>query len=175
MQLTDSLVLRTCRKHSTRCHPRNSSVNKITICIHVQWYLHWMFQEQLKTLECQLLDSTAEKARPGHDGKLWESTSTGILTSTMCLHGEDDLNVCRDGWWWLCTSPQPLPQEEIQSLLKDLAAQTSACTKAQVQSMVWEIRCRDVTLWEFTLQKSNIRPKKTRFHVSLHMLNFMRG
>jgi hypothetical protein len=35
-------------------------------------------------------------------------------------------------------SPQlPTLQEEIRSLLKDLAAQTSACAKAQVQSMEW--------------------------------------
>ena len=35
-------------------------------------------------------------------------------------------------------SPQlPTLQEEIRSLLKDLAAQTSACAKAQVQSIEW--------------------------------------
>ena len=89
-------------------HPWNamdSSVNKTTIFIHVHWYLQWIpsheCQEQLKTLECQLLDST-EKAWAGSAG--FESRNFDI---DMCpIHAKTIW--CLKGWW-LCTSSPPHP------------------------------------------------------------------
>ena len=54
-------------------------------------------------------------------------------------------------------SPQlPTLQEEIRSLLKDLAAQTSACAKAQVQSMEWFGKLAAEMLFGFICFKTHV-------------------
>ena len=129
-------------------HPWNamdSSVNKTTIFIHVHWYLQWipsheLCQEQLKTLECQLLDSTAEKARACWQGS-WVNLHWNFDIDMCPIHVSED-HLMFEGVMALhqlsTASPRfPTLQEEIRSLLKDLAAQTSACAKAQVQSIEW--------------------------------------
>jgi hypothetical protein len=50
----------------------------------------------------------------------------------------------------------PTLQEEIRSLLKDLAAQTSACAKAQVQSMEWFGKLAAEMLFRFIYFKTHL-------------------
>ena len=51
-----------------------------------------------------------QQRRPGHAGKVRESTCTGILTSTCVLYTWVKTIWCLKGWW-LCTSSPPHPHD----------------------------------------------------------------
>ena len=127
---------------------------------YAQWILaHNLFQkEKLNALECQFPDSTPEKdsthaAMVIMGCRVPESTPrqcresfycNKIAADTVCfvwLLAAGIWNWYLKGHWFaleqFSTTSLPLWQEEIRSLLGDLAAQTVESTNTEVQSVEW--------------------------------------